>query len=102
MTNAFVTKNLEEFIRDVGAIITWLDDASRHPTSRSPRASLTPLASSSRTTSMLLKALMGTAKDLWQRRLQPAQLRSRDTRMAFAEILVRRLCGFGSTPVGDL
>lgn len=38
---------------------------------------------------MLLKALVGTAKDLWQRRLLPAQVRAKDTRLAFAEIIVR-------------
>lgn len=38
---------------------------------------------------MLVKALVGTAKDLWQRRLLPAQVRAKDTRLAFAEIIVR-------------
>lgn len=41
---------------------------------------------------MLLKALMGTAKDLWQRRLLPAQVRAKDTRLAFADIIVRLDC----------
>ncbi|TYZ67587.1 hypothetical protein PybrP1_003356 [[Pythium] brassicae (nom. inval.)] len=36
---------------------------------------------------MVVKALLGTAKDLWQRRLLPAQLRAKDTRLGFAEIL---------------
>lgn len=39
---------------------------------------------------MLVKALVGTCKDLWQRRLLPAQVRAKDTRLAFAEIMVRR------------
>lgn len=38
---------------------------------------------------MLMKALVGTAKDLWQKRLIPAQVRAKDTRLAFAEIIVR-------------
>ncbi|TYZ69243.1 hypothetical protein PybrP1_010773 [[Pythium] brassicae (nom. inval.)] len=36
---------------------------------------------------MLLKALVGTVKDLWQRRLLPAQVRAKDTRLAFADII---------------
>ncbi|KAF1323936.1 hypothetical protein FI667_g10147, partial [Globisporangium splendens] len=38
---------------------------------------------------MLMKALVGTAKDLWQKRLMPTQVRAKDTRLAFAEIIVR-------------
>uniref|UniRef100_K3XD17 HotDog ACOT-type domain-containing protein n=1 Tax=Globisporangium ultimum (strain ATCC 200006 / CBS 805.95 / DAOM BR144) TaxID=431595 RepID=K3XD17_GLOUD len=36
---------------------------------------------------MLMKALVGAAKDMWQKRFMPAQLCARDTRLAFAEII---------------
>lgn len=41
---------------------------------------------------MVLKKLTATAKDAWRRRQMPAQIASKDTRMGFAEIIVRPCC----------
>lgn len=38
---------------------------------------------------MVTKALVGTLRDTWARRNMPKQLRARDTRMAFTDIIVR-------------
>jgi hypothetical protein len=38
---------------------------------------------------MTMKALAATARDLWRARSMPAQVRAKDTRVAFTEILVR-------------
>lgn len=40
---------------------------------------------------MVLKKLTATAKDAWRRRQMPAQIASKDTRLGFAEIIVRAL-----------
>ncbi|GAB9465439.1 hypothetical protein Gpo141_00002847 [Globisporangium polare] len=51
---------------------------------------------------MLVKALVGTAKDLWQRRLLPAQVRAKDTRLAFAEIIGNESLKGAMVPTGPI
>lgn len=43
---------------------------------------------------MVLKKLLGTAQDLWRMRRMPAQVRAKDTRLAFTDIIVRHLSSF--------
>lgn len=38
---------------------------------------------------MTSKAIAGTLRDMWARRNMPKQLRARDTRLAFTDIIVR-------------
>lgn len=40
---------------------------------------------------MLLKALIGTAKDLWRMRRMPAQVRPKDTQSIITDVIVRNL-----------
>lgn len=43
---------------------------------------------------MTSKAIGGTLRDVWARRNMPKQLRARDTRLAFTDIIVRFVYAF--------